>query len=43
MQAQSKMGRFLAKSGRGKYASLTKLVMRAFQVPAMPVRLSYGA
>jgi FkbM family methyltransferase len=43
MQAQSKIGRFLAKSSRGKYASLAKLVMRAFRVPAMPVRLSYGA
>jgi FkbM family methyltransferase len=43
MQPQSKIGRFLAKSSRGKYAALAKLVMRTFRVPAMPVRLSYGA
>src|SRR5258708_34271999 len=43
MQAESKIGRFLAKSSRGKYASLAKLVMRTLRVPAVPVRLSYGA
>src|SRR5882762_5614149 len=43
MHATSKIGRFLAKSRRGKYASLAKLVMRTLRVPAVPVRLSYGA
>jgi FkbM family methyltransferase len=43
MPAHSKIGRFLAKSGREKYATLAKLVMRTLHVPAMPVRLSYGA
>ena len=40
---QAKVGRFLSKSNRGKYAALARLVMRTFHVPAMPVRLSYGA
>ena len=43
MPAHSKIGRFPAKSGREKYATLAKLVMRTLHVPAMPVRLSYGA
>jgi len=40
---QSKVVRFLSKSNRGKYAALARLVMRTFRLPAMPVRLSYGA
>ena len=43
MREHSKIGRFLGKSGREKYATLAKLVMRTLRVPAMPVRLSYGA
>src|SRR5258706_8649421 len=42
-QAKSKVGRFLAKSNRGKYAALARLVMRTLRLPAMPVRLSFGA
>ena len=42
-QANSKLGRFLAKSNRGKYAALARLAMRTLRVPAVPVRLSFGA
>ena len=42
-QAKSKLGRFLAKSNRGKYAALARLAMGTLGVPAVPVRLSFGA
>ena len=43
VQAKSKLGRFLNKSKRGKYAALARLTMRTLRVPAVPVRLSFGA
>jgi FkbM family methyltransferase len=42
-QAKSKLGRFLAKSNRGKYAALARLAMGTLRVPAVPVRLPFGA
>src|SRR5260221_5026119 len=43
VQARSKLERFLTKSNRGKYAALARLAMRNLRIPAMPVRLSFGA
>ena len=43
MPAKSKLGRFLNKSNRGKYAALARLAMRTLHVPVVPVRLSFGA
>jgi FkbM family methyltransferase len=40
---KSKLGKFLAKSNRGKYASVAKILLQRFHVPAVPMRLSYGA
>jgi FkbM family methyltransferase len=40
---EAKLSRFLSKSNRGKYAALARLAMRTLHVPALPVRLSYGA